>query len=399
MLDTLEVFGLAIILGFFVSLLSKKIKMPAVGGYVTIGVILGSSVLNIFTNEILDEMTTVNSIALGLIALVIGGELKFSHLKKLGKSVFIITFLEAFGAFIIVTSALQALFGNLPLSLLLGSVAAATAPAATVMVIEEMEAKGKFTKTLLAVVAIDDAIALFIFGICAALSANLIAQATTFSIATVVSTALFQIGGAVLLGLLGGLLTGPVIRKFRKSEWTFILVMGTLFLILGISERFHISELLSSMVFGMVLTNMCPMASHHVFTRLAQVTSPLFIAFFVTAGAHLRLDILPQIWLIGLVYIICRIIGKIGGARLGGWLSNAPEATQKYIGFGLLSQVGVAIGLAMVVSTQFSQLGAEGKHISNLVINILLTTTVFTEIIGPLMTRYALTKTGDAFRK
>ncbi len=360
------------------------------------GVFLGESVFNIFNHQILEDVSVVNSIALGLIALVIGGELRWSNIKQLGKSVFVITLGEALGAFILVTAAMQLIFNDWPMSLLLGSISAATAPAATVLVINEMKASGKFTKTLLAIVAIDDALALLIFGICSTFSASLISGMELFSIKAVVMTSGFQIFGSIGLGLFGGLIVTPIVRRFRTSENNFILVIGVLFLLIGITEHFQISELLTCMMFGVVLVNFCPIASKKIFKTLSKITAPLYIAFFVTAGAHLRIDLISEIWLLGLVYAVCRLIGKVFGANLGARASNAPKMVQKYIGFGLISQVGVAIGLALIVSTKFSVLGEEGARISSLVINVLLTTTLFTEIAGPLMTRYALIKSGEA---
>lgn len=377
-------------------MLFKKLKIPTVAGFVITGVFLGESVFNIFHHEILEQLRVVNSIALGLIALVIGGELRLSNIRQLGKSVFVITLGEAFGAFILVTAALQLMYHNWALSLLLGSISAATAPAATVLVINELKAKGIFTKTLLAIVAIDDALALLIFGVCSTFSASLISGTEMFSIQTVISTSMFQIFGSIALGLGGGMFVAPIVRRFRTSENNFILVIGVLFLLIGITEHLQISELLTCMMFGIVLVNFCPIASKKIFRTLSKITAPLYIAFFVTAGAHLRVDIIPQIWFLGFVYTAGRLIGKVSGASLGARVSNAPPMVKKYIGFGLISQVGVAIGLALIVSTKFSGLGVAGKELSSIVINVLLTTTLFTEVAGPLMTKYALIKSGEA---
>jgi len=332
---------------------------------------------------------------LGLIALVIGGEMRWSELKKLGKSVFIITLCEALGAFILVFSVIQLIFHQLPLSLLLGSISAATAPAATLLVINEMKASGIYTKTLITIVAIDDAFSLIIFGICSAISASIV-SGTVFSMKSVLSSAFFQIGGSISLGLLAGGIITPFIRRFRTSESNFILVIGVFFLLIGITHQFHISELLTSMVYGMILSNFCPIASKKIFRTLSKITAPIYIAFFVTAGAHLKIGIFPQIWVLGLIYTACRIAGKLLGASAGAHVSKAPITVRKYIGFGLISQVGIAIGLAMVVSSQFIPLGPEGKQLASVVINVLLTTTLITEIVGPLMTKYALIKSGEA---
>lgn len=370
-------------------------KIPSVAAFVVTGVLLGSSGFNLFNDHVLAEVSIINNIALGLIALVIGGELQWSHLKKLGKSVFVITAGEALGAFILVTITIQLLFNNLPLALLLGSISAATAPAATVMVIKEMKATGPFTKTLLAIVAIDDAFALLIFGVCSAIAISLL-SGSVFSLKAVTLSAATQIGGALILGFIGAVLITPLLRRFRNSESNFIVVIGVLFLLLGITEQFGLSELLTSMIYGMIVSNFCPIASKKIFQTLSKISAPLYIAFFVTAGAHLKLALFPQIWKLGVIYIVCRILGKIIGASVGAHLSDAQDSVKKYIGFGLLSQVGVAVGLAMVVGSKFESVGTGGSHMATIIINVLLTTTLFTEIVGPLMTKYALVKSNEA---
>ena len=156
------------------------------------------------------------------------------------------------------------------------------------------------------------------------------------------------------------------------------------------------SSLLANLSLGIVLVNNLPNFSRSIFSLLDDLTPPIFIAFFVTAGAHLRIDLIPQIWGLAIIYTLARIVGKLSGATFGAWLSKAESSVTKYIGFGLISQVGVAIGLALVVSREFYPLGEEGKHLASIIINLLLTTTIITEIIGPILTRFALIKSGDA---
>ncbi len=396
MLDALEVVGIAILAGFIAARFIVQHKVPAVAAYVLIGIILGPSVLNIFHEDMLMEIGVLNDIALGFIAFLIGGELQWRHLKSLGKTVFAIVILEAFGAFFVVTAVLQLLFHQWPVSLLLGAIASATAPAATVMVIQELRAKGSFTRTLLAIVAIDDAIALIIYSFASVIVRMMLAPSCDFQIFEVCLGGVAEVFISVAIGFVAALTVSPVIKALRKNEDILVVAIGSFFVITGLADQLGFSILLANIMFGIVLVNAIPIASRKVFNMINSFIPPLFIAFFVTAGAHLRLDLIPKIWLIGLAYLLARVVGKLSGASLGAVISNAEPKIRKYIGFGLISQVGVALGLALVVTREFAPLGSVGKDLSSLVINVLLATTIFTEIIGPILTRRALIKTGEA---
>ncbi|MBU0580583.1 MAG: cation:proton antiporter [Candidatus Margulisbacteria bacterium] len=398
MLDSLEVIGIAILIGFIAGRFIVKIKIPAVAGYVIIGVVLGQSVLNIFHETMLEQVGVISDIALGFIAFIIGGELRWHHLRQLGKSIAFIVILESLGAFFLVTTLIQVFFHNWPLALVLGAVSAATAPAATVMVIREMKADGIFTRTLLSVVAIDDGIGLILYVIASSISRTIISNNITFSVKAIAFSALADIGSAIAIGLLAGFLIAPAVRRFHRTENILVVTIGALFIITGLADQLNISALLTNMAFGIYMTNFCPISSRKVFTVVKDVTPPIFIAFFVTAGAHLYIKLISKIWFMGLIYLLARIAGKIIGASIGANMAKANENIRKYIGFGLVSQVGVAIGLALVVGREFTPLGLTGKYIAQVTINLLLATTIFTEIIGPIMTRFALIKTGEAYK-
>ena len=399
-MDEIGVVGISILMGYLVGKLVgtfhfRNFKIPAVAGYVIIGIIFGQSVMNLFTQKMLGNLGIVSDIALGLIAITIGGELKWDHLKKLSKSLFPIVLLEAFGAMILVTISLQLLFHKWAFSLVMGAISAATAPAATMAVIQESRASGTFTSILLALVAVDDAIALILYGLASAVSKALLSTTHVISFSTVFIMSVTEIGGAFGMGIIGGLALGPWLKRIYSSDAQFSLTMGMMFLIISLSNQYHFSALLANMTFGVVITNIAPFTSKRVFERISMMTLPVFTAFFVIGGAHLRIDLIPSLGAMGLVYLLARIVGKVGGASLGAITVKAPTIVKKYIGFGLLSQVGVAIGLSLVVAKEFTPLGEEGKMLAVTIINILLATTVITEIIGPMLTRYALLKAGE----
>lgn len=381
--------GLAIISGYFLGKLINKLKIPSVAGYIIAGLILGQSFLNLLSQEFLDSVSSISDMALALIAFSIGGELLGSTLKKIGIKVFAIAFFEAFCAFVLVTFAMLAFKQPLETALLLGAVASATAPAATVMVINELKAKGPMSTTLIAVVAIDDAICLMIYAVASSIARVIIEHSGSISIAKVVIKPIIEIGGSVALGLVMGFILTFILSKFSYTREMLTIIIAAIMLTLGLATKFDLSALLSNMTLGIVVANF---SSHRVkaFSVIESITSPIYTAFFVLAGSRLQIALLAKVGLIGLVYTLARIIGKVGGASIGATITKAEPAVKKYIGFGLLSQIGVAVGLAIVISHEFA-----GTDIGNLVITVLLATTIVTEIIGPLCTRYAVMKSGE----
>jgi Kef-type K+ transport system membrane component KefB len=373
-----------------------KFKIPAVAGYVLSGVVFGQSVLNVLQEDTLSHLTLISDLALGLVALTIGGELTTENLRKLSKPLFPIVLLESLGAMILVILCIQLLFHQWTLSLILGAISAATAPAATVVVIRENRASGVYTNTLLAIVAIDNAIALIIYGFTSAIAKAMITIEGKFSLLNILERSLFEIFGAIALGIVSGLIVAPLLRRIQSRDTSFSLSIGAMFLIIGVSSLFHLSAILANMALGIVISNIAPNSSKRFFQRLDALTPPIYTAFFVIAGAHLRVDLLVSLGFICLVYLVARVVGKISGAALGAAMVDAPSSVKKYIGFGLISQVGIAIGLSLVVNQEFAHLGPAGKQLAVSVINILLATTIVTEVIGPILTKYALIQTGEA---
>jgi Kef-type K+ transport system membrane component KefB len=387
---------MTILIGYVTGKLVGRFKIPAVAGYVIIGVILGQSVLNIVSQEILSHLVVVSDLSLGLIAIMIGGELRLGNLRKLSRSLFPIVFLEAAGALVLVTATIQLLFHDWTLSLILGAISSATAPTATYVVIRELRASGIFTSTLLAIVAIDDAFALIVYGLASAVAKAMLTAFDLDSIKEVVIISVREIVGALLLGATAGIAAGPWLRRIRTRESVFTVIAGIILVIIGLSNQFHLSSLLANMALGVMITNIAPISSRRVFETIGTLSPPIFTSFFVIAGAYLRIDLLPSLGMLGLVYLMTRIVGKLSGASLGAELVKAPSSVKKYIGFGLISQVGVAIGLSLIVAKEFTPLGDAGKTLAVNVINVLLATTIITEIIGPILTKYALIKAGES---
>lgn len=378
--------GIALVIGIICGEIFRKLKIPMVAGYILAGLVLGVSGFHVVTADIINSLSFLSDFALGLIAFNIGSELKFDTIKSLGKSIFIIALFEALGAFAIVTLVMLLLGVNTATAIILGAVASATAPAATVMVLKECKAKGPLTSTLLGVVAIDDAICLMIFAVASSI-AKVMVNHESFNVYNILILPIKEIGLSLLVGAIFGIILSILIKRAARSKQeNLTFTVGTIFIVLGIASVFHLSALLSCMSLGIVVANICKYEAK-VFKNIERFTPPIYAAFFILAGARLDTSLLPQIGLVGIGYFVFRIVGKIAGARFGGHIAHAPREVTDNIGYGLLSQVGVAVGLAITVSQEFA-----GTQIGDMVLTILLATTIMTEIIGPIATKRAVYK-------
>lgn len=403
-LSTLTLLGLATIIGFYAGRAARRIKLPSLIGYMVLGVILGPSLLNLFREPIMDSLAFVTEIALGFVAFSIGAELSFSSLKRLGPGIISIIFAESFAAFFVVLTALYLLTRDLPLSLIFAAMAPASAPAGTVAVIQECKAKGNLTKALYAVVGFDDGLAIIIFGFAAAFAKNLlIAEATgnNTSILPALIGPAKEIGLSLLVGGIIGFAFCQVVRRLHTSRDIFIIIFGTILLATGLSIRWHLSLILTNLVVGMVLVNTRRHALvSRVMAPLLEIMPLLFVLFFCLAGAHLKLAALPTLGGVGVVYILARSAGLMGGARLGAMMGHVEPKIKKYLGMGILSQAGVAIGLSLIVKHEFTQLAARHNlphalAIGAAVLTTITATSIVFEIIGPILTKIALKKAGE----
>lgn len=387
--NTILGLGFILFAGLLSAKIIKKIKFPAVTAYLILGIFIGPSLLKLVPKGILGASGLISNIVLGIIAFGIGQNFSRHHLRRIGKAVIWISVLEACGAWILVTSIFYLILKQpFYLSLLFGAIASATAPAATVMVIREYRAKGNFTDTLLGVVAIDDAWCLIIFAISLAISQAIYAHmVATFFLAKVFFNSLLSIFGAFILGAFTAMLLSIFYRFVRTQTELLILTLGLVFLNIGIAMWLHLSVLLANMFLGAILVNL-NRYSFKFFDSLKMIDSPLFLLFFVLAGANLEIGILGKLSLIGLSYLIFRVAGKMLGASLGAKISNASGSVRRYLGYGLIPQAGVALGCALVAKSDFPQAG-------NMIFTTIVATTVIYELIGPLCTKYALKKAED----
>lgn len=390
-MDLLLLIGITIALGFIGGKLSNRLKFPAVIGYIVIGILLGPSLFGIFDLTLLNRMGMISDFALGLIAFIIGGELRLGILKKMGKTVMSILFVESMCTFILIALGTYLLTRDTSLSLILGALGVATAPAGTFIVLREYKAKGPLTSTLLAIVGLDDGMGIIIYGFASAFAKLSISGNEKITIQNTFEGPLIEIGGAVIMGIILGIALSYVARKLHERNELLTISLVAILTCTGLSNIFHFSSILANLVLGMTTANMFLLTGKRILEVIEGITPPIYIAFFVLAGAHLRIGIIPKMGLLGLIYILARSIAKIGGASLGAYLSKAPANIQKYLGFGLFTQAGVAIGLAMVVQREFGLYG----ELATIAITTITATTIILEIIGPLGVKYAITKAGE----
>jgi len=341
---------------------------------------------------ILSNLDYVTNIALAFIAFTIGSELSIKTIKRLGKSIFSIAIMESAAAFLVVASAVYLIGRPLYMALLFGAIASATAPAATVMVLKEYQAEGPLTSTIMAVVGLDDAFALIIFSLISPIAYSQYKGGGAFQLSEVMVVPLIEIFGAIILGLFFGYITQYLLIKFNEKTRKILTIVTAITLSSALSIYFGFSALIANMAVGFAVRNFAK-KNLEISEEMDTLTIPLYAMFFIIAGTEIRFSEMGSLsfLLIAFVYLIARIIGKVGGATLAARISGAPEPVKKYIGFGLLPQSGVAIALAYSVQKQYVQ----DPQVGLLIFNTLLLTAAITEVFGPLMTKYAVIQSGE----
>lgn len=391
-MNQLSVVGTFLLCGFIGGKLVNRVKLPAVTGYLLVGLAIGPSILGIVSEDLLAALAPISSLALGLIAFTIGGEFEIGHLAKLGKSVIAIAIFEVVGAFTAVTLAFRFLLHQpLYVSLLFGAISSATAPAATIMVLREYRARGPLTDTLLAVVAIDDALCVMAYGMAAA-AARAITGKVGGGAVEMFLMPVWEIGGSIAVGALAGLGLAWVVRRLSSTQDTLVVSLGAVVLLVGISPTVGLSPLLCGMALGAALANASPSQARRVFSAVRNMDTPVYVAFFTLAGATLHLGLLLKVGALGIAYVFARVIGKAAGAAFGAQISGAPSVVKRYLGLGLVPQAGVAIGVVMLVREQFAEIGP-------MVSTIVLGSVVIYELLGPLASKIAITLAGEVGRE
>ena len=391
-MNTLLVIGMAMAAGLLVSRAARAVKLPNVTAFLVAGLIIGPSVSGLINEEQAASMRIISDAALGFIAYAIGGEFKLSYLKKIGKAPITITVFQGLATAVCVDAGLLLLglaFPSLgitvPMALLLGAIALATAPAATLMVVRQYKAHGPVTQMLLPVVAMDDALGLMVYSISASVAEGMLGGEMT--VQSMVVTPLIDIFGSIALGAALGAVLAFGARFFASRGNKLALSIAMVLAGVGLCSMWNLSSLLVCMMIGAVMVNMSQQREV-LMEQCDRFTPPLFLLFFVLSGADLDLSVLPQVGLIGVLYLVLRSMGKWGGTMLGAVCVHADDNIKKYLGLTLLPQAGVAIGMASLVAARFPTLGAQ-------INTIVLAGVLVFELIGPIITKLALTKAGE----
>ncbi len=372
--------------GLFLGRAVKLIKLPNVTGYLIAGLLIGPYILKLVPKEVVTELELVSEMALAFIAFSIGSEFKMSYLKKVGMTPIVIALFEALMASVLVTVVLTVFGFGFEIALLLGAIAAATAPAATVMVVKQYRAKGNVTNTLLSVVALDDAVALMIFGFAVAI-VNVLQNPGQGSVLVTILKPVIEIVGSLVLGFLLGILFAVPLRFFKKDTNRLIITTAFVFLGTALAKLIGLSPLLLCMSMSAMLVNISN-SGESILKLTDLVTAPIFLMFFVVSGMELDITVLPSVGLIGILYIIVRVAGKVSGAYIGAVVMKAEDAVKKYIGFTLVPQAGVAIGLSLLAAQLLPQYGPTIRA-------VVLSATFIYELTGPAITKTALKKAGE----
>ena len=379
--------GLLLLSGLVLGYVASRYNLPRVAAYVIAGMIFSSDVLGrvvwIDIGAWAEPLTTV---ALGIIAYMIGGSITLEQLRLSGKVIFCSAIGEALGAVFCVFTTLWLILPDtyalsaVQLALAFSAIAATTAPAGTIAILHQYRARGPVTNILLGVVALDDAIGIILFSV-------MLVVAAGESLPLRLGAAVLQIFGALALGTLIGRILCQFCKIFRQGGLLLSVVLGHILMALGLADIFNLSPLLATMALGFSSRYFSRAAGDRMFSQVEYFEELIFLIFFTLAGAHFELkEFVGHLDLV-LVYFFARIIGKIGGAALGASVAGASPAIVRWLGLGLTSQAGVAVGLALTLS-----LNPAFKEVSTLVVNVILASTLMYEVLGPLATKFALGK-------
>ena len=408
-MEYLLAIGVAMFAGLLLSRLTSRLNLPDVTSYLVAGLLVGPLVLGRLgvpglgfeSFHFVEEMVLINEAALGFIAFSIGSEFRVSALRKIGRQATVIAVFQALCATLLVDLGLVGLHfllgDRLPVStcLILGAIATATAPAATLMVVNQYKAKGPLTNILMPIVALDDAVGLIVFAVSKGVAKALIGG--QLSIISVLVNPLVEIIGSLVLGALLGWVFSLVEKYFNSNSKRLSLAVAFVALCVGLSKlKFalgpvHVgfSTLLVCMMCGTIFCNLCDF-SEEIMHKTERWTGPVYVLFFVISGAELDLTVFANLAVVGIgvVYILTRSAGKILGASASARLMKCDPSICKYLGITLLPQAGVALGMSVMVAEEF---GAEGLIIRNIV----LFSVLIYELVGPMLTKMALTAAGD----
>lgn len=401
--NVILLFGIILIAGFIAGRVANIFRLPKVTGYIAAGILLDPAFLGVIPEKFIQHSTVISNFALCVITYAIGGSLDFKRIRSLGNTIWVMTIFEATITFLFITAGLYALMPVLnhytglnihpsfflPLAIMAGSLGCPTDPTPTLAVKEEYKAEGPVTTTILGIGAFDDAMGIIIFSLSLTACISVLGGSSSSIAATILGAF-----GKIFFSLLAGGVCASVVlflgKRIKDMGVMIVVILGALFVCFGISESLNLDELLSTMTLGCVVINFAKDKEKYFKAIRENLEELVFVVFFVIAGAQLQLSVLESsIWIV-LVFVIFRVIGKIFGSFTGAVISKAQSQVKKYTAFGLIPQGGIVVGLALLLKQQ-----SAFAPISNILLNIILGTTVLFEFLGPLFTEVALKKSAE----
>jgi len=398
--DLLLALGIMVTVGLLGGALSNKIKFPRVTGYIIVGILLSPSVLNLISRATIEKLDIITHVTLGIVAYLIGASLRMESIRKLGRSIAWITPTQSLGAWLVVTLALAFIAPNilavpgatfmnnyLPMALVAGAIASATAPAVTMAVIREYKARGPFTTTLLAVVALDDAIAVIAFAIAAGIAQPMVSGSGGISLYQMLAVPSLEIAQAIGVGTALGFLLVYLTKLAKSRALLLSAVLAIIVLGTGIANFLGVSLIMANMAIGFIVANR--MVDSEPIMVIEGIEEVVFNIFFVFSGMHFDGSVMRTAGILALVLFGVRFAGKYFGTMIGARISRASEEVKKYLGLALVPQAGVALGLALLAQKIFPTLGG-------ILFNVVLTSVIINELAAPPLTKYAIVKAGEA---
>ncbi len=386
--------GILLVTGFLIGKLVVRFHLPEITGYIIAGLLLGDSLTGIVPYDMHESLRFVTDLALGLIALTMGGEFYYTKLKRIGRDIVVITSVQMTLTFVVVTGVMYLLRVALPFALLLGVIATASDPVSTGAKVQSLRVRGRFVDYLYGVIALDDAAAVAIFGVVFAVVVGFLNPAAVGASALAYQ-ALREVFVSIFLGLAVGFIIHAMTRRKQSVNEILIITLGIVLMETAVAVVMDLSPLLMNMAAGAFLVNASP-RNHRLFRILEPLTPPVYALFFVIAGTKLDPKVFLQLEVlaVGLGFVLFRGLAKYLGTRYAASFSNAGNAIEKYLGPCLIAQGGVAIGLALLIQTApiMSDLYGLYQDPIQLLVNVVLVSVFINELIGPPLSKFAILK-------
>jgi Kef-type K+ transport system membrane component KefB len=391
------IIGIGLVLAFAASKIFKRFGIPQVVGFMAVGILL--RMFGVITPEYIDTLGVIFTLALGLIGYNIGLELKMSILKGKIRRILLIVVLEATSAFWIVALLVFAVTQQMYVALILGSIASATAPAATADVIWDHECKGPVTESLMFVLAMDDIIAVVLTNAAIAYALFLLTS-TSDTIFSVLLSPLVMTAGSIIIGVIFGLVFIQFVKIEKEKSVIVELELALVILLVGVVDYLVLNDILAAIAFGVIVGNGVPDEKQNGPHMLEVIMAPIVMLFFVLAGAKTNFSVFlgglgGLVIILTLLYIGGRTFGKVVGARIGGIVTSSEPTVKKYLGICLLSQAGVALGLSVIIETEFAVLGGEAALFGSIILSVVAISTMILEIVGPIAAKWGLARAGE----